>query len=656
MMILLVLLVPSIAYAVNNIVLSDQGSDVKTKATGSLLETGNLTVEIWTDMQGGSLLYAENFTDAIQNGSWAVMLGEGTALYLNYSSTYYKDYKINNEDVNYTNNSGDAVGRLAMQSPLGNVSTEEVVKDSGTNWLNQILTVILDNIYDLITDVNNTVDNTTVSRTYDKLFNTTAEIWAVADNDTFQYADDLSGDMDNATLIRDYNTSWISDNVGSSMDNATLIRDYNTSWITANQGYNTTAEIWTIADNGTFQYAGDLSGNIDNGSIIREYNTSWISDNIGGSMDNATLIRDYNTSWITANQGYNTSAEIWAIADNGTFQYAGDLSGNIDNGSIIREYNTSWITANQGYNTSAEIWAVINNGSWVNRSGDIMTGDLSVLNNISIGTTTPTQKLHVEGSANITKTLYASNISSNSPLRLQTNGTTRIFVNDSTGNVGIGTEITPEALTVEGRAQLGGTTAPSNPVAGTLYFDSSDNTLRFYDGANWGVVQITTVDAIIVTSVTNSSPTNSSVVITWTTDTSANESITYGNTTSLNEAAGTNTSSSFVTSHTMSLNNLTNGTAYYYNITVCNSYKYCNTTGPYNFSTKQYNEVTISGVSSLNIANVSATVNWTTDLSSNSSIIYGTTTAMSDGSNSSDSLVTAHSLNITGLTDNTLYY
>jgi hypothetical protein len=43
------------------------------------------------------------------------------------------------------------------------------------------------------------------------------------------------------------------------------------------------------------------------------------------------------------------------------------------------------------------------------------------------------------GNVNVTGTLYASNVSSNSPLQLQTQGTTRMYINDSTGGVGIGT-------------------------------------------------------------------------------------------------------------------------------------------------------------------------------------------------------------------------
>ncbi|MFC1769405.1 beta strand repeat-containing protein, partial [Nanoarchaeota archaeon] len=64
--------------------------------------------------------------------------------------------------------------------------------------------------------------------------------------------------------------------------------------------------------------------------------------------------------------------------------------------------------------------------------------------NVGIGTQTPTKELEVAGDANVSGTLYANNVSSNSPLRLQTAGTTRIYINDSTGQVGIGTTQTED--------------------------------------------------------------------------------------------------------------------------------------------------------------------------------------------------------------------
>lgn len=64
--------------------------------------------------------------------------------------------------------------------------------------------------------------------------------------------------------------------------------------------------------------------------------------------------------------------------------------------------------------------------------------------NVGIGTTTPAEALHVVGNARVEGTIFADAFSSNSPLELQTGGTTRIFVDDVAGHVGLGTSA-PEA-------------------------------------------------------------------------------------------------------------------------------------------------------------------------------------------------------------------
>jgi hypothetical protein len=56
--------------------------------------------------------------------------------------------------------------------------------------------------------------------------------------------------------------------------------------------------------------------------------------------------------------------------------------------------------------------------------------------NVGINTTTPTEKLEVDGNAKA-DTVFANAFSSNSPLKLQTNKTTRIYVDDATGYVGM---------------------------------------------------------------------------------------------------------------------------------------------------------------------------------------------------------------------------
>ncbi|MHC4543414.1 MAG: hypothetical protein ACYTDW_01680 [Planctomycetota bacterium] len=70
--------------------------------------------------------------------------------------------------------------------------------------------------------------------------------------------------------------------------------------------------------------------------------------------------------------------------------------------------------------------------------------------NVGIGTTRPTEKLHVAGNIQVDDTLFSSNISSNSPLRLQTAGTTRMYIDDVSSYVGIGTMAPSEKLEVSG--------------------------------------------------------------------------------------------------------------------------------------------------------------------------------------------------------------
>ena len=145
------------------------------------------------------------------------------------------------------------------------------------------------------------------------------------------------------------------------------------------------------------------------------------------------------------------------------------------------------------------------------------------------------------------------------------------------------------------------------------------------------------------------SPTATTAVVSWMTNSSANSRVDYGTTT----AYGSNVSNStLVTSHSLTINSLACNTTYHYQITSVGSAGSASTADA-TFTTSAC-PINISGVSVSPTA-TTAVVSWTTNVSANSRVDYGTTTAY--GSNVSNStLVTSHSLTITSLTCNTTYH
>jgi hypothetical protein len=148
---------------------------------------------------------------------------------------------------------------------------------------------------------------------------------------------------------------------------------------------------------------------------------------------------------------------------------------------------------------------------------------------------------------------------------------------------------------------------------------------------------------------------DTSATITWGTDRLANSTINYGNSTLLGLTAY---DSSFVLAHSITLTDLSPAETYYFDVGSTNQYS--NTTVDtnggnfYNFTTMM-SAPNISAVSATNITDTSATITWTTDALGNSTVHYGNSTPPSlIASNST--FVTSHSITLTGLTPDTLYY
>ena len=104
------------------------------------------------------------------------------------------------------------------------------------------------------------------------------------------------------------------------------------------------------------------------------------------------------------------------------------------------------------------------------------------------------------------------------------------------------------------------------------------------------IILDTTAPAITVVS---SDPSTTLAVITWTTDESSNSSVAWGTSTALAETTVVNSTN--VLSHSINLTGLAVGATYYYNVTSCDSYGNCNTSGLHNFTTDLIPSVSSSG-------------------------------------------------------------
>ncbi|HTK04833.1 MAG TPA: fibronectin type III domain-containing protein [Candidatus Eisenbacteria bacterium] len=170
---------------------------------------------------------------------------------------------------------------------------------------------------------------------------------------------------------------------------------------------------------------------------------------------------------------------------------------------------------------------------------------------------------------------------------------------------------------------------------------SGDNTFTTLDGT-----------APIISNVQVSAITGTSATVTWTTNEAATSFVDYGTTISYGSTAGNGT---LVTSHSVNLTGLTSQTLYHFRVRSADSSSNEATSSDGTFTTLDTTPPAISNVQSSGITTTAATITWTTDENSDSVVEYGTT--VSYGSTQSNaSMVTSHSIGLTGLTPSTLYH
>ena len=170
-----------------------------------------------------------------------------------------------------------------------------------------------------------------------------------------------------------------------------------------------------------------------------------------------------------------------------------------------------------------------------------------------------------------------------------------------------------------------------------------------------------TADTIppVITAVTATVGTGNTATITWTTDEPSDSRVNYG--TDSNSLALAASDASLITSHTITLTGLASATTYYFRVSSTDTYgnsaaSPASPAPPASFLSADTTPPVISAVTANAGSGGNATITWVTDEPANSRVDYGTSSNSLALSASSASLVTSHSLSLTGLAPATTYY
>lgn len=162
-----------------------------------------------------------------------------------------------------------------------------------------------------------------------------------------------------------------------------------------------------------------------------------------------------------------------------------------------------------------------------------------------------------------------------------------------------------------------------------------------------GDVQISGVNAQVPGDVTG----DTAATISWTSDAPANTVLDYG----LTAAYGTEVSvPDPVTSHSVKLTGLTPGTTYHYQVhSTANGHTA--TSSDMTFATTRHQPPVLSAIAAAVVDYNTETVTWTTDEASTSEVDFSTDTSYSKSVKDA-TMVTGHSVTLTGLTPGTTYH
>ncbi len=153
-----------------------------------------------------------------------------------------------------------------------------------------------------------------------------------------------------------------------------------------------------------------------------------------------------------------------------------------------------------------------------------------------------------------------------------------------------------------------------------------------------------------------SSITSTSAIITWTTSIVADSLVEFGTTTAYGSSVY---NASLVAAHQINLTGLVGGKLYYIRATSKAASATTVATGSFTTTTSNAGNPVIGNVSSWSVNSSGATISWTTDLTSDSTVLYGLTAGSLTNTASSSTQTINHQVVLSGLPNNnggTYYY
>lgn len=435
--------------------------------------------------------------------------------------------------------------------------------------------------------------------------------------------------------------------------------------------------------------------------------TTWtpigsLSDRTVNYYMDATVAADtlyyYRVTTIDTNGNTSFNSAVVSGKANG-IQDAGEGGGGNASAPVISNVTTSLITPSQttvtwdtdslsdskiSYSTSPGIFtdsttvlSLVDNSSGVGNHNVILSNlqaNTTYYYSVSSMNSTNSSTVDTNGGNGYTFTTLASPIITSPPtVEANSNSTTTISWETNTAadsyvfystssNFVVATTASDDSYVTSHSVTFGGLTP------GTKYYyyirtrESGGNT-EYDKNINNGVIQYYTLttpnDQTAPTFsgfTTNGSTTTVNII--WTTNEKSNSQVYYGET----EAYGTfsSTDETLTTRHIITISGLTPSTTYHYSVRSSDANNNAGQSSDQTFTTPGAPDVTaptISNVTTSSIALNRATISWTTNELSNGTVNFGTTPEFGSLAGSLyDYTSSTHSVTLTGLNGNTLYY